>query len=219
MQGLVIAIDGPAAAGKGTLARGLAADLGVAILETGLLYRAVARMLMVSGIDPSDQEAAIKAARSLRPADASGRELRGETVGRAASVVSCIPGVRAALVDFQRAFAANPPGGCGAVLDGRDIGTVICPGADLKIYVVADTDTRAARRLAESRAAGDCFTLDEVRRSIVERDERESQRAVAPMRPADDAVIIDSTFLTAAEVLETALAALGGPVRSPGTRI
>lgn len=203
----VIALDGPAASGKGTLGRALAAELGLDYLDTGLIYRGVARLALDQGLDPSS-EACTPLARALAPADLARDDLRTEEVGQAASRVSAIPGVRAALLEFQQHFAANPPNGVGAILDGRDIGTVVCPGADVKLWLVADPLVRARRRHAENLAKGEPSDLDAIAASIAERDHREATRATAPMRPADDAVAIDTSRLTRGEVLDMAMAAV-----------
>jgi cytidylate kinase len=224
---MIIAIDGPAAAGKGTLARSIAAELGFDYLDTGLLYRAVARRVLESGAGADDAVAATSQALALSADDLARPDLRGEVVGQAASKVSAVPGVRAALLDFQRAFADMPPGGVGAVLDGRDIGTVVCPGAAVKLWVVADPAVRAKRRWAEAAARGEAVSLEAVAASIAERDAREASRATAPMRPAGDAVVVDTSWLTPGEVLEVALvaalprlraAAPSRPAAGPGPR-
>jgi len=200
---IVIAIDGPAATGKGTLADGLAAELGLAHLDTGSLYREVARAVMDRGVDPSDAAACTAIARGLAIGTADKASLRGEAVGQVASKISATPGVRAALLELQRTFAAEHPGAPnGAVLDGRDIGTVICPDATLKIYLTADAGARGLRRHAEAPGDG---ALEEITASIRERDAREASRAVAPMRPAEDAVVIDTSNLSADGVLQRAL--------------
>lgn len=204
---MIVAIDGPSAAGKGTLSRRLAATLGYHHLDTGLLYRAVGARLLAAGIDPADAEAAGHAARELGPADISREGLREENVGRAASVVAANPAVRAALVEFQRRFAAQPPG---AVLDGRDIGTVICPGAEVKLYVVASAEVRARRRHDELRGRGEPATYAAVFRDLQERDARDQARGTAPAKPAEDAIVLDTTDLTADEVFAQAI----GIVRS-----
>lgn len=200
---LVIAIDGPAAAGKGTLAKSLAARLGLPYLDTGLLYRAIGKLMQIDGLDLDDAAAATAVAERLRPADLERGDLRGREAGELASRVAVHHGVRAALVAFQRDFAAAPTG---AVLDGRDIGTVICPDADVKLFVTASAEVRARRRtdelLAKGRAVDYATILDEVRA----RDARDAGRIEAPLRPADDAVIIDSSDLGPAAVLERALA-------------
>ena len=213
-----IAIDGPAAAGKGTLARGLAAKMGYDYLDTGLLYRACARLALDAGIAVDDAGACEGIARALAPDHLLRGDLRGEEVGQAASRISALPGVRAALFDFQRNFAFNPPSGHGAVLDGRDIGTVICPEAPVKLYLLANPMTRARRRHAEALAKGEASDLDAIYASIRERDEREASRSAAPMRPADDAVIIDTSELTRAEVMDIALEAVSRGLRRKARR-
>ena len=204
---MIVTIDGPSAAGKGTLSRRLAATLGYHHLDTGLLYRAVGARLLAEGVDPADAEAAAAAARGLGPADIAREGLREETVGRAASVVAANPAVRAALVEFQRRFAAQPPG---AVLDGRDIGTVICPGAEVKLDVVASAEVRARRRHDELRGRGEPATYATVFRDLQERDARDQARGTAPAKPAEDAIVLDTTDLTADEVFAQAI----GIVRS-----
>lgn len=184
----IIAIDGPAASGKGTIARALAAHFGFHHLDTGLLYRATG----AKGGDP------VAAARSLTPADLDHPDLRSAAAGQAASRIAAIPDVRAALVEFQHRFAVQEPG---AVLDGRDIGTVICPHAPVKLYVTASDDVRAQRRAAELGASTE-RTLAELR----ERDRRDSERATAPLKPAEDAVVLDTTHLSIDEAIDRAIA-------------
>jgi len=184
-----IAIDGPAASGKGTIARAIARHFGFSHLDTGLLYRAVGAL----GGDP------VAAARNLLPEDLRRDDLRSASAGQAASRVAAIPEVRAALVDFQRRFALTEPG---AVLDGRDIGTVICPAADLKLYVTASDEVRARRRALEL-GADEAVTLSELR----ERDARDAARDVAPMRPADDALLLDTSGMTIDEAVARAIEA------------
>lgn len=184
----IIAIDGPAASGKGTIARALAERLGFHHLDTGLLYRATG----AKGGDP------VAAARGLGPADLARPDLRSSDAGQAASRVAAIPEVRAALVDFQRRFARQEPG---AVLDGRDIGTVICPDAQVKLYVTASDQVRAARRAAELGA-----DPAEMLAQLRDRDRRDSERATAPLKPADDAVILDTTSLGIEAAIAAALA-------------
>ena len=204
---VVVAIDGPAASGKGTLARRLAAHLGFAHLDTGLLYRAAARRVIDAGGDAADRDAALRAARSLEAADLEGDGLRDEAVTAAASVLAADPDVRAALLDFQRGFAAAPPGGApGAVLDGRDIGTVVCPGAAVKIFLDAHEDVRAKRRLRELLQRGAKGIHAEVLRDMKARDARDRGRAAAPLAPAEDAFVIDSSTMNADEVFRQALA-------------
>ena len=204
MRRPVIAIDGPAAAGKGTLARRLAAELGLPYLDTGLLYRAVGRRVLDAGDDPHDPVAAERAARALRAADLQRGDLRGPPADGAASAVAAIPGVRAALVDFQRSFGAER----GAVLDGRDIGTVIFPDAPAKLFVTASTAERARRRWLELRAKDPSADLATVERELIARDERDSSRAAAPTRAAADADVIDTTALDAEAAFAAALAAV-----------
>ena len=206
----IIAIDGPAAAGKGTLARRLATELGFDYLDTGLIYRAVGMMVARRGLDPADAELAEPAARALSPADLAATDLRGDAAAQAASKVAAIPGVRAALLAFQRAFAATPPGGRGAVLDGRDIGTVVCPQATIKLFVTASLEKRAERRLKELRASGSDVIQETVLAEMRERDARDQNRAVAPLVAADDAYVLDTTPLDADQAFATAL----GLVRS-----
>lgn len=186
----IIAIDGPAASGKGTIARALAAHFGFAHLDTGVLYRATG----AKGGDP------VQAAQNLSSADLARDDLRSAEAGQAASRVAAIPEVRSALVDFQRRFAAQEPG---AVLDGRDIGTVICPDAAVKLYIVASDQVRAERRAAELGADTDVM-LGELR----ERDRRDTERETAPLRPADDAVLIDTSALSIDEAVRASIAAV-----------
>ena len=189
---MIIAIDGPAASGKGTLAKRIAAHLGYAWLDTGLLYRAVARDVGHSGFRLEDAWAALAITRGLNPATLGDLHLRGGAAGDAASVVAKIGLVRAALLAYQRDFAARAPG---AVLDGRDIGTVVCPDADVKLFVTASPEARARRRHAELLARGEEGSFEEMIRLIKERDARDSGRANAPMRAADDAILLDTTDL------------------------
>lgn len=207
---VVIAIDGPAASGKGTLAQRVADRLGFAHLDTGALYRAVALALTRSGGDLGDGHAAAAMARALGAADLArliqDPELRGDAAARGASRVAAVPAVRAALLQAQRDFAAHPPGGAaGAVLDGRDVGTVVCPDADAKLFVTASVEVRAERRLKELRARGVAAIHSDVLEDMKERDARDSQRAVAPLRPAGDAFVLDTSLLDADQVLATAL--------------
>ena len=189
---MIIAIDGPAASGKGTLGKKLAAHYGLRHLDSGLLYRAVGKAVLDMGRPATDRDAAIAAARALDPTQLDEVALKAPAVGEAASFVSAIPEVRAALVAFQREFAAKPPG---AVLDGRDIGTVICPNADVKIFVIASPQVRAGRRAAEYRASGRNIDDATVLADIVKRDERDQNRAAAPLKQAQDAHLLDTTHL------------------------
>lgn len=202
---MIIAVDGPAAAGKGTLARRLAQHYRLAFLDTGALYRAAALHAIESGGDPADPAVAEAAARRVGPGDLGNPRLREEGVAQAASVVSAIPQVRAALLQFQRDFAATPPG---AVLDGRDIGTVVCPGADAKIYVTASLEARAARRFEELRQLGETVIYGRVLQDMKDRDARDSARRTAPLRPADDAIVLDTTELDAEAAFEAAVRAI-----------
>ena len=199
---MIIAIDGPAASGKGTLGKKLAAHYGLRRLDTGLIYRAVAKALVDAGERPEDAAAAVAAAKELDLANFDEATLKTYAVGEAASIVSAIPGVRAALLDFQREFAAQPPG---AVLDGRDIGTVICPGADVKIYVTATPEVRAKRRAAEYRAAGRDIDEASVLADILRRDQRDSNRAAAPLQQAPDAYLLDTTHLAIDAAIRAAI--------------
>jgi cytidylate kinase len=189
---MIIAIDGPAASGKGTLGKKLAARYGLRHLDTGLIYRAVAKALIDAGHAPSDTAAAIAAAQALDTAHFDEQALKSHAVGEAASVVSTIPKVRTALLSFQRIFAATPPG---AVLDGRDIGTVVCPGADVKIFVTATPEVRAHRRALEYQSAGRPIDEAAVLADIIKRDERDRSRAAAPLKQAPDAHLLDTTHL------------------------
>jgi CMP/dCMP kinase len=189
---MIIAIDGPAASGKGTLGKKLAQHFGLRHLDTGLLYRTVARALIDAGEKLDDRDAAVAAARTIDPARLDEGRLKARGMAEPASIVSAIPEVRAALVDLQRSFAAAPPG---AVLDGRDIGTVICPDADVKIFVDAAPEVRAGRRAVELRRKGENVDEAAILADIVRRDARDRGRAVAPLVPAPDAHLLDTTHL------------------------
>ncbi|MGJ5133870.1 MULTISPECIES: (d)CMP kinase [unclassified Bradyrhizobium] len=189
---MIIAIDGPAASGKGTLAKRLAAHYGLRHLDTGVIYRAVAHALLTAGIDLKDEARAADVAMSLDPSGFNNPALRSHQVGSAASVVSALPKVREALVAFQRQFASRSPG---AVLDGRDIGTVICPDAEVKIYVVADPRIRAHRRTLEALSRGEPADEAAILADILARDERDQNRAVAPLKQAPDAYLLDNSHL------------------------
>jgi CMP/dCMP kinase len=189
---MIIAIDGPAASGKGTLAKRLARHYGLRHLDTGVIYRAVARAMLDAGAELTDEIRAAEVARTLDPGTFDDPALRSHAVGSAASVVSAIPSVRQALVDFQRQFAAEPPG---AVLDGRDIGTVICPDANVKIFVVADPKIRARRRTLEAEGRGEAVDEAVILADILQRDERDQNRATAPLKAAKDAYLLDNSHL------------------------
>ena len=199
---MLIAIDGTAAAGKSTLARRIAAHLGVPHLDTGSLYRAVARDVLKGGHPLTDAEAAAEAARNLDPSTLSDPELRLKGNGEAASVIAVYPQVRAGLLEFQRNFAANPKG---AVLEGRDIGTVVCPDAPVKIFVSASAEARAKRRYAELKGYGVDITEETVLSEIKERDKRDRERPISPLVPAKDALLLDTTELDIEKALATAL--------------
>ena len=203
----MIAVDGPAAAGKGTLARRLAAHFGLRHLDSGTLYRAVAARLLRDGRDPADTAEAEAAARALDEADLTAADLRDESVGSAASVVAAMPAVRHALIDYQRRFGRTPPG---AVIDGRDIGTVVFPDAEHKLYVTASAEARAERRYLELAARGEPADRAAVRHEMAERDARDAERTVAPMVPAADAIVLDTSGLDIDAAFEAALAALDG---------
>jgi cytidylate kinase len=204
---MIVAVDGPSASGKGTLARRLALVLGLAYLDTGQIYRAVASRLLEVGGDPADAAAAAAVARTLTADDLTRPDLREEEVSQASSIVAAIPEVREALLGFQRRFAEHPPEGAkGAVLDGRDIGTVVWPGAEAKLYVTATPDVRARRRHEELIARGSDSIYARVLEDMKERDRRDESRAVAPSRPAPDALVLDTSALDPDEVFETALA-------------
>ncbi len=205
IQPLVIAIDGPAAAGKGTLARRLAAAFNLAYLDTGSLYRATGVATLRAGGNPALEADAVKSAQTLDIASFSPSDLRTEQAGVAASQVAFIPGVRAALLDFQRNFAKQPPHGkSGAVLDGRDIGTVVCPDAAAKLFVTASLEARVQRRVKELRDKGETYIEARVRADMEARDARDKDRSVAPLVPAHDAWILDTTALSADEAFAQA---------------
>ncbi|OLF71428.1 cytidylate kinase [Maricaulis sp. W15] len=190
---MIIAVDGPMASGKGTIARALAARFGLPHLDTGSLYRATGVAVLDAGIDPSDEQACARAARSLKIAEIDEVRIRTAEAGAMASRIAVLTGVRNALFELQRDFATQPGG---AVLDGRDIGTVICPDADVKLYVTADSSTRARRRWEELTACGETISLGEMLAQTRERDRRDAERADAPMRPADDATLLDTSSLS-----------------------
>jgi len=194
---MIIAVDGPAAAGKGTLARALATHFGFAYLDTGSLYRGVAHAVLLDGSAPQDEAAGLRAAETLDPANIDPVAIRTPEVSEAASVVAAMPTVRAAILAFQRRFAENPPRGeDGAILDGRDIGTVVCPDADVKLYVTASAEIRANRRWLELKGSGSDLSEAQVLADVKERDARDAGRAASPMRPAEDAHLLDTSNLS-----------------------
>ncbi|MBO6504877.1 MAG: (d)CMP kinase [Kordiimonadaceae bacterium] len=193
---MIIAIDGPAAAGKGTLARRLADHFGFAYLDTGSLYRAVGLAVLRANKSPDDIEAANQAAAKLDTSLFGDPALRAEVTGNAASKVAAIPSVRTNLLEFQRNFSDRPPGGKkGAVLDGRDVGTVVCPGADLKLFVTASPEVRAERRQLEILGRGEAAEFEEILADVRARDERDMNRKDAPLKPAEDALLLDTSEL------------------------
>ena len=209
---MIIAIDGPAAAGKGTLARHLAKHLNLAYLDTGLIYRAVGKKVIGAGGVPEDVRTSEAAAHNLCSDDLAVDGLRTDEVATAASKVSALPGVRAALLDFQRDFAASPPDGkIGAVLDGRDIGTVVCPAADYKLFVTASIDVRAKRRVKELQDRGLEAIYARVFEDMEERDARDQQRTSSPLEPAEDAHTLDTTDLSVEQVFKAALEYIRSP--------
>ena len=200
---MIIAIDGPAASGKGTLGKKLAVHYGFRHLDTGLLYRAVAKALIDAGQSPSNRARAVAAAEALDPTGFDEAALKSQEVGEAASLVSALPEVRAALLDFQRNFGRTPPG---AVLDGRDIGTVICPNAEVKIFVTASPEVRAGRRANELRGRGEKVDERAILSDIIARDERDRSRATAPLMQAPDAHLLDTSALDIDGAFRAALA-------------
>ncbi|MXQ11558.1 (d)CMP kinase [Microvirga makkahensis] len=199
---MIIAIDGPAASGKGTLGKRLSEHFGFAHLDTGLLYRAVARVMLDREIDLADRDAAHQVALNLDVTDLDDPRLRGAQMGEAASVISGYQPVRDALLAFQRQFAAQPPG---AVLDGRDIGTVVCPDADVKLFITAASEERARRRHLELQKRGERIVFETILEDIRRRDERDMNRSSAPLKPAADAIILDTTHLDADAAFQAAL--------------
>ncbi|OSQ36942.1 (d)CMP kinase [Thalassospira mesophila] len=204
---MIIAIDGPAASGKGTLARRVAAAMDYAYLDTGLLYRATGAKVLAMGGDPDDAAVAVDAAEKLQPKDLENENLRGEEVGNAASRVAAIPQVRAVLLDFQRQLAKTPPENKhGAVLDGRDIGTVVCPEAPIKFYLTASVTERANRRFKQLQEKNPAAIYERVLNELEERDARDSARDVAPLKMADHAIHIDTDRLNADAVYNAVMA-------------
>ena len=199
---MIIAIDGPAASGKGTLGKRLAAHYGLRHLDTGLIYRAVAKALLDAGHSPENRARALAAAEALDPSRFDEAALKSQAVGEAASLVSAVPEVRKAVLAFQRNFGRTPPG---AVLDGRDIGTVVFPDADVKIFVTATAEVRARRRAVELREAGNRADEAEVLADIQRRDERDTKRAVAPLKAAPEAHLLDTTHLDIDDAFRAAI--------------
>lgn len=210
---MIIAIDGPAASGKGTLAKRIARYFGLAHLDTGLLYRAVARDVRVRGGALDDPAAARAAAANLDPATLDDPALRDRGLGEAASVVAAFPQVRAAILAYQRSFAGRPEG---AVLDGRDIGTVVCPDADVKLYVTASREVRAERRYREMADRGEAASYEGVLEDIRRRDERDAGREVSPMRPAPDAFLLDTSNLDIEAAFDTAVGVISRKIAQRG---
>lgn len=206
---MIIALDGPAASGKGTLAKRLAAHYGLGHLDTGALYRAVARDMIAAGKSLDDEQAAAAIALNIDPGSLEDPGLRTPEIGEAASRVAKLKAVRAALVDYQRKFAARPDG---AIIEGRDIGTVVCPGADVKIFVEASTKVRARRRHKELIEAGYDISYDEIHDQIAARDELDRSRNISPMVPAEDSLLLDTSdlgieaaFKVAVKLIDTAM--------------
>ncbi|WP_339831646.1 (d)CMP kinase [uncultured Parvibaculum sp.] len=200
---MIIAVDGPAASGKGTLARALARHYGLAYLDTGSLYRAVGQAVLAVGGDPTHEGAALAAAKALDPTRIDEKVIRTAEAGHAASLVAAMPAVRAAMLDLQRRFAARKPG---AVLDGRDIGTVVCPQADVKLFVSASPEIRAHRRWLELNSSGVSLSEAQVLEDVKERDRRDAERAASPMRPASDAHLLDTSDLSIEATFDAAVA-------------
>lgn len=212
--GMIIAIDGPTASGKGTVAAGVARHYGLKRLDTGALYRAVGLTVLDAGGDPADEPTAIAAAEALDLAAIDEHRIRSSAVGLAASKVASISAVRVVLRRAQRAFAADP---AGAVLDGRDIATVICPGADVKLFVTASLEARTARRLAELQKRGESIGFDDLKAQIAERDERDMKRADSPLYQAPGAHLLDTTHLSIEASVEAACRIIDAALARPGT--
>jgi len=208
---MIIAIDGPAASGKGTVARQLASRYGLHHLDTGLLYRAVGKAMLDAGYRLDDAKQATEIAARLDPSKYEENALKLQPITEAASVVAAIPQVRQALIDYQREFAMRPPG---AVLDGRDIGTVVCPDADGKLFITASLEARAERRVKELQARGEKAIYARVLQDMQERDARDQGRSISPTKPATDALIIDTSDLTADQVFERALAFIASKMKA-----
>jgi cytidylate kinase len=214
-RGFVITVDGPSAAGKGTLARRLSAHFGFEFLDTGSLYRGVGLSVLRQGLDPADENVATAAARGLKPAILADSALRSEATSAAASKVAAIPAVRAAILNWQRDFASEAARNSGgAVLDGRDIGTVVCPDADAKLFITASIEARAERRVKELQGRGETAIYARVLQDMQERDARDQGRSISPTKPATDALIIDTSDLTADQVFERALAFIASKMKA-----
>ncbi|MGC6475266.1 MAG: (d)CMP kinase [Parvibaculales bacterium] len=205
-QAFIIAIDGPAAAGKGTLARRLARHLDYAYLDTGALYRGVAHLVLKQNGDPNNETDAVNAARALDPLSIDAKAIRTAQVGAAAAKVAAIAQVRAEILDLQRRFAHQPPGGRGAVIDGRDIGTVVCPQADVKIFVTARPEIRAHRRWLELKEKDPKLQEADILADLRQRDKLDEERPIAPLKQAEDALLLDTSELAIEEAFEMALA-------------
>lgn len=207
---MIVAVDGPAAAGKGTIAKVIATEFNLAYLDTGSLYRAVALGALNGGISLHDGEAAAEIARNLNPSCIDETKIRTRQVGLAVPIIAAKPDVRAALLETQRRFAHHPPEGkAGVVLDGRDIGTVVCPDADVKLFVTASDEARATRRWLELKQADPDLTVGDVLADLKERDRRDSERASAPLTKADDAILLDTTDLSIEAAIHAALDIVG----------
>ena len=206
-KNIIIAVDGPAASGKGTLARKLAAHFNLALLDTGALYRAVGWNILSVGGNPENENDALKAAEKIEQTDLTNPELRSESIGAIASKVASIPAIRQVLVDYQRRFAANPPEGkFGTILDGRDIGTVICPEATVKLFVTADVETRAKRRFIEEFGnKGTDVQYISILNDLKIRDERDMNRSASPLKQAENAYLIDTSDSDIEAVFEAAV--------------
>jgi CMP/dCMP kinase len=214
-RGFVITVDGPSAAGKGTLARRLAQHFGYDFLDTGSLYRGVGLAVLRQGLDPADQKVATAAAKALTPKILGDPAIRAESTSTAASKVAAIPSVRAAILNWQRDFARDAARNSGgAVLDGRDIGTVVCPDADGKLFITASVEARAERRVKELQARGETAIYARVLQDMQERDARDQGRSISPTKPATDALIIDTSDLTADQVFERALAFIASKMKA-----
>lgn len=214
-RGFVITVDGPSAAGKGTLARRLAGHFGFEFLDTGALYRGVGLSVLRQSLDPADENAATAAAKGLKAEILADPALRAEATSSAASKVAAIPSVRAAILNWQRDFARDAARNSGgAVLDGRDIGTVVCPDADAKLFITASLEARAERRVKELQGRGETAIYARVLQDMQERDARDQGRSISPTKPATDALIIDTSDLTADQVFERALAFIADKMKA-----